>query len=519
MLKYLFIIIYLICFLTINSYCNDTLVYYSELEFNSEYEEKIFGEYFKNSKKDYLALFLAIDSLNNENTVKEIRKGYQNQLNEYHNNKFNKYSPKKKIKTIYKTVHNQFFDKYELETLFNDIFQDGVFNCLTGSALYAIFLEDLNIPFVLKENPLHVYLVAFPKTHNLKIESTDPIAGFYNYDYRVKNNFVEHLRRNKLISLQEYESSTVNELFDRYYFTEKDISIDELIGLHYLNHAAYLMDDKKMREAYKQLEKAYMFYNSEKTIFMLFVSLTGIVSSSEYDDYQDWKYLAKLARYKDVFEISNDQIIGEFERLTKQILINNSQMGLYIKTYNNLKTNIKDTLLRKEIIFVYNFEIGRYLYSKGDVEEGFEHFELAYQLKPNNSDIQTLFIHSLSSILTNRNSKEKLKQIENYAENYTGLNRNGLFKSLLLEAYLGYFGFCYETRNFKEGEKYKSKFENIYNQNSELPVSSRLIEKAYSEAAVYYFRKSNYNKSKVILKKGLEFVPGSFELRLRLSSF
>lgn len=69
--------------------------------------------------------------------------------------------------------------------------------------------------------------------------------------------------------------------------------------------------------------------------------------------------------------------------------------------------------------------------------------------------------------------------------------------------------------------EYLSMFENLLPPDySDLDVSliSKDIVNAYSKAASYYYRKGNYSKTKKYLEKGLEFVPGNYELLIKLNS-
>lgn len=518
MRSFLFIVILNFVYTFSNLIGADTLVYFNELRFNSPLEEQVFKDYFQNGEADYFNLFLAIDRTLTLEDANAIKQAYLVDLKKYKSGKFASSSEKKKIKRLYKNIHEKYFTKYELVTLFNDIYKNGAFNCLTGSAMYSLYLNDLNIPYVVKETPYHVYLLAYPNTLNLKIETTDPVTGYYNYDYRVKSNFVEHIRKNKIITLDEYNSSTVDELFNKYYFAETEISIDQLIGLHYVNHGAYLLDDKKTEEAFYELEKGYMFYPSEKTKFMLYVALTGIINTVDYEKPQNWELIYKLPRYAE-FGISHEHVLVEFERLTQKLLVDNGQFDQYEKAYELILNNIGDKALKLKLEYVFNSKIGSYFYTVGKAKESFPYLEKAYRLNPVNIQNQSMFIYSIQSTLDGMSSKEMVDKMEFYMNNYGKLAENGLFKSLLMHAYLIHFGQSYESGSVTEAEKYRKNFEECYKENQDIDITLSLVERAYSEAGVYYFKKGNYEMAKDMLEKGMYYVPESKELRIRRSSF
>jgi len=514
------ILFFWICVITVSA-SNDTindLVCFSDLQYNSSLEKQVFEDYFFKNKKDYLGLFLAIDSSQTRENLEQIRTQYLDYLSKFQNKKFEKSSVKKKINILYDFIYETYFTQYELIILFNDIFTSSKFNCVTATALYSIFMHDLNIPFIIKENPVHVYLVGDPMSNGILIETTDPQNRIYNYDFRTKSSFAFYLVASKIITEGTLKTKSIEEIFNKYFYSDEDITLDQLIGIHYMNHAAYLLDDKKTKEAFRQLEKAYLFYPSDKNGFILFTALSSIISNNNYKDFENIEYLFKLPRYTK-FNITNDNVTGEFIRATNNILIEEGNEKMYNDTYHGLVKCIEDSLLIKDITFIYQYETGRYCLSNGWLKKGVDHIEKAFSLKPTNSEAMSLFIAAVAIQIRGEQTDQILNILNDYLKKYPLLIDNDLFHGLLLETYLLKSRQYFDENNIDDGFNYLEKFELSYEINNKLPVSKDLIVQAYSAASVYYFKRGNYNQSKKYLQKGLDYVPGSSELKYRMMSF
>lgn len=91
--------------------------------------------------------------------------------------------------------------------------------------------------------------------------------------------------------------------------------------------------------------------------------------------------------------------------------------------------------------------------------------------------------------------------------------------SQLLQFYLLQFAQAYELNQPETGKEYKQRFEEGYKQNSTAEegylLDRHLIGRAYSIAAVYYFRKGQTAFSRQLLDKGLQYAPGNLELLQR----
>ncbi len=492
------------------------LVRYSELRFNSLLEKELFNNYFFKNEKDYLGLFLALDSNQTRESLEKIKRVYQEHLLHFQTKKFEKKTPGRKVKLLYTYIHENYFDTYEFITYFNEIFSKGSFNCVTASALYAIFMHDLGIPFILRETPEHVYMLAYPDDERIFIETTDPQNRVFQYDFSTKKEYVYHLIDKNVLEEDQVKIQGVDATFSKYFYSNEDIDIDQLIGIHYSNHAAYLLDNKKARESFFQLEKAYMYYPNEKLRFILFTALATAVVNADYRDFDDLVFLSRLPRYTD-FDITNSHIIDEFLRLTNNLLVEDENIMLYNKAYDYLINNLSDSSLNKDISFLYNYKTGRYLISVNDIEGGIKKAANAYSLKPDNPDAMSLFIAAITIQVRGLNEHEMTRELEGYLEKFPALVENHVFYSLLLESYLLNISKMVDNNTISSALSLLQKFESGYDTTKKLPVSTSLVVEAYSKLAIYYFKQYKYTESRKYLIRGLKYEPQSSELKYRLN--
>ncbi len=494
----------------------DSLVHLGEVTYNSPFEKQAFQEYFIQGKKNYLALFMAVSKETGNSEFDKAQQVYEEMVNQLNTADVQNKSEAKKIKTIYSQTHDRLLSKYELKNHFSEIFTTGKYNCVSATALYGLLFDDMQIAYSIKESPTHVYLIAYPHTQKILIETTDPRRGYIVFDDKFKSSFVSNLRSGKLISEQEYKAENTNVLFDKYYFSEENITIKELVGIQYMNDALYKLQANQLEEAFVQLEKAYLFYPCQKAGYLLLSTAALILDKRNYTSIEDANYLTKLARYKE-YGISNDNIIGEFHRLTQLHLINNNRPELYDTFYHKLSTAIFDKEITQEIGYIYHYERSRILYNQGRYQESLIFAEKTYVLKPENIDVQTLFVSTLGNMLKAQSDGAKvLETLSAYELKFPKLLSNNIFCMYLVNACLISCGQQYELKKIAEAEKLRARFEKLYAEKGKDIVDSNLIGRVYSTGAMHYFRAGHDAKAKAILMKGLEIAPNDYEMQRRL---
>ncbi len=425
----------------------------------------------------------------------------------------------KKIKLIHKQVHDNFLKKYEMVNHFADIFTGGAYNCVSATALYALVLQELEIPFVIKEAPTHVFLVAYPASDRIVLESTDPQVGYMVINAKFKTAYINQLRQMKLVSEQDYQTKGVEKLFDEMYYDNVDISLKELIALQYYNDGLYLMEEEQWEKSLQQFEKGYVLYPSDRGSFLIFTSLLIAKEKKSYADSTYIDCLVKLANI-DGPDSYHEQLKGEFIHFTDDQLSNKGQTAYYDKMYHKLAAALEDSVLLHEISYIYNYEKGRTAFNAGHTKEALKWSEKAYKLKPEATNSTALLLGCIGQRLNTLYAlDDKTSFMEDYLKKYPALEDNNMLYSQLLQFYLAQFGQAFELEQEKKGQQYRQTFEQAYQKKKGGPeayiLDNAMLGRAYSLAAVYYFRRGQTAQARQLIDRGLAVDPQNYELLQR----
>jgi tetratricopeptide (TPR) repeat protein len=493
----------------------DKLVTLGDLTFTSAFEKEMFHQHFKDQKSDGFKMFIASGQALNETGILQAAQRFDQYVSTLAAQKISSKKNDKKIKLIYDDVHSAFLKKYELENRFEDIFINGYYNCVSASALYALVFEKLDIPYIIKEKPTHVYLIAYPGQERIIVETTTPAGGFFTINQQFKQSYVRILKDQKLITAQEYSTGNINELFDRFYFGEDhDISLTQLVGIQYSNDGIYHLQSKNNLQAFHQFEKSYMFYPSERVSYMMLTALHEVFKGRQSKDSIHAATLAKLARFTS-YGITSEMIRGEYSNVVQDLLFNKPEKEKLEKYHQVLISSINDKTLKEDLDFFYHFENGRALYNQARYKEALPYFESCLKIRQGNQETMRIFISCVSESVKNKQNSEGIKSMEEYARKHPTLLENNVFNEMLGTAYLMEMRVSFISQIPSQGEKFKTTFEQFKSAHSEVMFNPYLVGEAYSSAAVYYFKKGNTTKAKSVLNKGLEISPNNYELIAR----
>lgn len=509
------ILFYCLILVAGHTLAQDSLVRFSEVRFLSSYESSTLSAFLKSPEKsNFFLLFLAA-SVSSEDKGKEASNRFYQVLATFETEKFNARKNDRKIKDVYDAIHNTFLAKYSEQNTFGDIFSNGEYNCVSGSALFAIAFNKLSIPYQIKEKPTHVYLIAFPEKERIIVEATAPVNGYQTIAPAFKQQFVKILKDQKLISNAEFSSRSVDENFDSYFFKDQEnISLAELAGIQYANKGLESLTSQDYEIATNNFAKAHWLYPSKKHEYLLYLSISSAFSRSSATDDNHAILLAQLSRFKK-YGVNNEQVKGEYYRVIKSLLFEKGDNKALEKYNQKLATHVIDSSLRKDLQFLFHYEQGRLLYNQGKYEEAIQPLKQSFALKHHDQDCQQLLLAALGHSIRNQGPKRRIEVFENIASEIPTLKTNNHFNQDLGMAYLMHMQTLFNNDAAPEGEKVRLQFENFLKENPKLTFDQQLIAYAYGTAGVYYFRKNQTAKARAIINKGLEISPDNYELLAR----
>lgn len=499
----------------------DSLISVYDLNLHSEFEKEVLEGIINENSEDYLALYLAIDSTISWEDYGRIKESIQNKTRLYCLPSFTKFKDKKKINKIYSGVHDQFLVLYDDKALFSETVENGHYQCVSGTMLYALILNELQIPFDIKLFPNHVNLIAYPETEYFILETTAPAQGTVVFNQQFKDHYVKYLFENKLISQQEFEMNSTEQLFDKYFNESEKINMKQLASAQYSNMALDYLQNLKFRRAYELMEKAYLLNPSKKNTYMLFVMLAAALEQIQISSEEFAQYFGKYIRFRDLVQ-NDDELLALFAQMTFKQLEYEGNVERYDSSYNKVISNVSDSALKMEMNFIYNFERGRKLYNRGDYQAAKEFAEKAYSIKPRQSDAEMMFLSILGDRIEkgvyNKEEEKIIEMLKNYLVEYPQLNKNLNYKTEMLLVYLRLIDKFYYDGNVQKGEKYRIEFEEFYPASEyEFAKVNMDIVHSYNTAASYYFGKGKLKKCREMLDAGLHYVPNNQLLLQRLN--
>jgi hypothetical protein len=194
--------------------------------------------------------------------------------------------------TYYK-VHRKFLKHYQSHSTLTDLLENGYYDCLSGTALYAFIFEQLGADYQIIETPYHVFLELHTGGEIILIESTSPLDGFVTDQMEINklkeaylNNFDTGEWTNK--SYYKYQQSFNNR-----------ISLKQLAGLQLFNRAVEAYNNRDLQTALKLQEDALRLYASSRVKEMMAVMLNTLEHDSSLDPFLKQYYLSKYHYLRD----------------------------------------------------------------------------------------------------------------------------------------------------------------------------------------------------------------------------
>jgi tetratricopeptide repeat protein len=491
---------------------------FSELHFSSNFERNAFAPLEQNNKVDLMELALATDENINDSSFARIKGTLNTTFEKIRSNKKFHKKPQKKVQFIFDELHDAFLTLYSDQAGFSDIFNNGDFNCLTASVLFALAFDYFSIPYEIKISNNHSYIVAYPKSFSVILETTNPLKGIgKHFDYRSKSEFVDLLLKQKRISQEEAKANSIEYLFNNYYYRETGINLKQAVGALYANQVTFALNNKAIVDAYHLAEKSYFLYPRKDVALITCISSIAIINKREYSSPVFFEALNELFKFT-YFDIKPKAIAEEYYLCLSEILGQKKEL-LADSIYHTCVMQISDSIIRIEVSHFYNYERGRLAYNENNIEEAEEFFQACLKIKPITNDLEQVIGNCfIKKIQSTQQSIDALNISQNYANKYPGFSETNIFKEFRLLIYLYNMYDNFDNNQPKAGEDFREKFMKAFDEYSGTKYMGNEIARTYSQAAMYYFRRNQIKNSRRILEEGLRMVPNNFELSSKLKA-
>lgn len=471
--------------------------------FYSDFEAKKFNKIASNdSDYNFIDALLSIDSLYNADKASIIHLELNNFFNKT-KTKVSSYNDKKKVKYVFNKVHERFFKKYELDSNFSDIFKDATYNCVTGTALYAHIFDFLEIPYQIKETPTHVFLVAYPRTLNILVETTVPgKLGSYAPSETLMKKAVDELVEMKLITSVDVNRLGYNRAFNEYFYGDGSIAKEELIGIQYFNRGISYLNKELYELAYNNFLKSQQVYTNKKAAIVTETTLHFLIDKLDFSRIDNFNWFVKYAdSYEDV---------DYLEYKLSKILTNNKWLDDDYTTIEKKLGLINNKECQNKLLEVYYVVLADRAHKFQRVSEALYYSNKIHKLNPDNLDAKNYIATFEIDRLAQKNvSAEREFDLDSLLKKYPFLKEFGIYNRYRTYLYSFLVAKSFNDNNKLKGQEYLFQLERLIENKEEstMDFNQEAIGNAYGSIGAYYYRKGQKKKAIEVMKGGLEYSP------------
>lgn len=162
------------------------------------------------------------------------------------------------LEHIFNKTHQKFLRNFSEYASFPEMLDKGNYNCLTGTALYALLLDHFDIQYQIIETNYHIFLLAQTDKGQILFETTDPANGFVKNAEEIERRIAGY-RQNAI------QASASSKTYYRYNFDlYNSVNLDQMLGLLHYNLAIVAFNSQDLNLSIDHLGKAMELYQSPR---------------------------------------------------------------------------------------------------------------------------------------------------------------------------------------------------------------------------------------------------------------
>lgn len=458
-----------------------------DLSFHSKFEEA----YFKSNDRDVIAGLLVINKENGDSELKEVTQELKTLFNKIESKTKSK-NIKKKAKYVFNQVHDQYFKTYEDLVMFDEIFTDNTFNCVSATALYGWVFREMNVPFDVVSTADHVYLVLTPEEGMILVESTDPVDGYQSDFDKQQEKLFKNLEKYKMV---DEEGNVTTSLGEEHW----SINFEDLVCIQYYNRSIEFYREGELNQALEYAQKSYFLATDPLLVKDYLYQLY-------YEAFQinDTPFSKRLGILYEIVEmdstIATEDIHAELVRLGNEA-INESDTLFVQQMCSGMKRFEKEDL---ELVVIEHALIGQYYLEKDMMSQAYPHILEAYNENQTDDWLKRAFRTVVSDKYRNPNETGKvLEELELYRNSNESLKNDVQVCESLLFGYLAHAWNHFNIDDYSNGMAYLEKADSLLVQGYQ--VDAELIGSVYYECWRICTRKKRDKEAKKWLEKGLKY--------------
>lgn len=191
----------------------------------------------------------------------------------------------KTLRRLFFAVQETFLKEYTLYSSFFQTIDSGKYDCLTGSVLYAVLLEEIkekgnfNYTYQLVQTPIHVFIkIELSDKSEIIFESTNLEKGFIatpkGIDFYLEEQArkVEEVAQNEIVLVSD--NNTLNNL----------VTLENASALLYFNQGVLFFNQRKFGKSLKMAKNAFYFEKNEVFYKLIKLSLQELLKNDSISE-------------------------------------------------------------------------------------------------------------------------------------------------------------------------------------------------------------------------------------------
>ncbi len=472
------------------------------VRYDTDYEAQVL----QNPDATHLERLMVLGSKASPERTAAAKKEFDAFISEIKSSKVLRKPEVKLMKELHAMVHKRFLTRYQFVVPFHEIFKSGTYNCVSATALFALVLEELDIPYNIQEQPTHVYIMAYPDTKAISVEMTAVEDAYYLTARKDVSNAVNALLELDLTTREEIQMKGELYVYNAFYNTNDVVDLRELAGIQYMNASISAVNDERFADALSSICKAETLYNVKKTQLLKTEILLTLMSEAKFESLKEIGY---LVGYANLENSNKKKVYQQYAAFLNDQLINQAKRGIVDSSYTFIRNNLTDTAQVKELGSLYYVAISEYYAKAMNTKKQVEYAELAYVNAPGNVALQGWLVQSIMRCYVGKlDGEELVKRLEGYSVRYPGLLSNNLFLSAHFYAYSEASQDFLDEDDGENGKKY---FDLALKTRASM-IDPEIIDPdqigwLYAEMGSYLCRKKQYKEALDVLEEGLTFAP------------
>lgn len=177
---------------------------------------------------------------------------------------FDRYGNSEKfLKMLFFRSQQYLMDDYNQYASVEELIETGAFDCVSGSFLMAVFLDQYGFDYAIMETSFHVFLTVNAEGQKVILESTDGFTGFISEKDEViayLSDFEKESKKNPLYL--NPDQKLLKDLLQPSIY--RAINLQQLKGLELFNRAIFYNNLMLYDIAFQKIKEAETLYPSER---------------------------------------------------------------------------------------------------------------------------------------------------------------------------------------------------------------------------------------------------------------